>query len=241
MSILTMLQDVAREIAIRAPSTVVNSTDEQTQRLLAHAHRTGKDIRQSWEFAQLAKRHTITLADSQEFYALPADFERHIYRTHWDATNHWEQIGPYTAQEWEWRKNGVVQNTPREIFRVFGNADNKYAVFPTPGAGEAGNELLFEYISTNWILPVQWTTATTFAAEAYCSNNGNIYQTTAGGTTGATPPTHTSGTVSDGGVLWTFRDIKYDKFLADSDLYHRRIYCRTWYPMALAKNAGVCL
>jgi hypothetical protein len=35
-------------------------------------------------------------------------------------------------------------------------------------------------------------------------NGGNVYLAASTGTTGATPPTHTSGTVSDGGVNWTY-------------------------------------
>jgi hypothetical protein len=39
----------------------------------------------------------------------------------------------------------------------------------------------------------------------YCDGaNQNVYQATAAGTTGVTPPTHTTGTVSDGGVSWLF-------------------------------------
>ena len=35
-------------------------------------------------------------------------------------------------------------------------------------------------------------------------SSGNLYKTTAGGTAGATAPTHTSGSVSDGGVTWDY-------------------------------------
>lgn len=49
-----------------------------------------------------------------------------------------------------------------------------------------------------------WVTATVYAASAGVVNAGNSYATLAGGTSGATPPTHTSGTVSDGGVLWQY-------------------------------------
>ena len=44
----------------------------------------------------------------------------------------------------------------------------------------------------------------TWEPERYVTNNGNIYQTIMGGASGSTPPTHTSGTVSDGGVDWKY-------------------------------------
>lgn len=50
----------------------------------------------------------------------------------------------------------------------------------------------------------QWVTATVYAAGAFASNGGAYYQTVAGGTSGASAPTCTSGTCSDGAVTWTF-------------------------------------
>lgn len=55
--------------------------------------------------------------------------------------------------------------------------------------------------STNY---TAWASSTSFASGAYCIYGLNLYQTTAGGTTGATPPTHTSGSVSDGAVTWAY-------------------------------------
>lgn len=52
-------------------------------------------------------------------------------------------------------------------------------------------------------------TSTVYAAGAYSARQGKIYQTAAGGTSGATPPTHTSGDASDGAVTWTFVDYAY--------------------------------
>ena len=49
-----------------------------------------------------------------------------------------------------------------------------------------------------------WTTSDTTALGKYVNYDGNIYVATTAGTTGATPPTHTSGTVSDGGVSWRY-------------------------------------
>lgn len=49
-----------------------------------------------------------------------------------------------------------------------------------------------------------WAATTTVAAKAFATNAGGLYYSSAGGTTGSTAPTHTVGTVSDGGVAWTY-------------------------------------
>lgn len=49
-----------------------------------------------------------------------------------------------------------------------------------------------------------WAGTTAVAAKSFRTNAGKVYYTTAGGTTGTTAPTHASGTVTDGAVLWTF-------------------------------------
>jgi len=115
-------------------------------------------------------------------------------------------------------------------FRLKGLGTNQFYVHPTPGAGDAGNTLVFEYFSKNWILPTDWTTGATFAAGDYCFYNGNYYSTVLGGTTGATAPTHTSGTVNDGGVDWAYEP-SYETFLKDTD--------RTAFPFRLMVSGGV--
>lgn len=53
-----------------------------------------------------------------------------------------------------------------------------------------------------------WTTGTEYSAGDIRNREVNgvkqIYRATTGGTSGATPPTHTSGTASDGGVTWLY-------------------------------------
>lgn len=50
-----------------------------------------------------------------------------------------------------------------------------------------------------------WTAGQVISGtNAYRYYGSNVYKATGSGTTGATPPTHTVGTVSDGAVSWTF-------------------------------------
>jgi len=51
----------------------------------------------------------------------------------------------------------------------------------------------------------EWTASTVYAANAIVNtDDGNVYQTTAGGTSGSTKPTGTGTGINDGGVLWDY-------------------------------------
>lgn len=52
------------------------------------------------------------------------------------------------------------------------------------------------------LTPDDWATGVEISARDFVHNAGNIYYAETSGTTGATAPTHTSGSVSDGGVTW---------------------------------------
>lgn len=74
------------------------------------------------------------------------------------------------------------------------------APFATTGGGGAsvsgGGTIVSSYTA--------WVTATVVAAKRWRTNAGHLYYTAAGGTTGATPPTHTVGSASDDTVTWIY-------------------------------------
>jgi len=219
VTVLTLIQNAAVELGLQAPTAVVNNTtDTQTQQLLRLSKRVIKDISNEYQWPQLRQECLITIAANTASYNLPADFDYAIARTGWDRNNHWELMGPISPQEWQLYKSGIIATLPRKRFRVMGaNGSNQFNVFPTPGTADAGTFLAFEYQSANFVQPVQWTTGTAFAAGAYCSNGGNLYSTVAGGTSGATPPTWTSGSNTDGGITWVYTLGPYSDFKADTD------------------------
>ncbi len=219
MTILSTLQHVARLINLRPPSSVIGSTDPMILTMLEIANEEGKYLRTEYDWAQLSKEYTFTLSASTETYALPYDFDRFLHRTMWDRSQNWEIRGPLTPQEWQWRKSGVSSQGPRENFRIRGSASNQFYINPTPGSTDSGRTIVFEYQSASWIRPKTWTANTVFGASTYCFYNGNYYQTNAGGTTGVTPPTHTTGSASDGGVTWNYDNLRvFDSFIADTDV-----------------------
>jgi hypothetical protein len=79
-------------------------------------------------------------------FAPPSDFDRLVDRTMWDKSKHWEQLGPKTAQEWEWLKSGYISTGPRIRWRML---DNYFTIWPPLGSTDV---LSYEYVSKNWIL-----------------------------------------------------------------------------------------
>jgi hypothetical protein len=122
-----------------------------------------------------------------------------------------------TEQEYAEIQGFGLNTAVYQRFQIRGITNSELLISPTPSGGYSGDIIIFEYIADRSVRPVTWTTATAFAANSYCFYNGNYYQTTAGGTTGATAPTHTSGSVSDGGVTWTYYNGAYNEFLANTD------------------------
>jgi len=59
-------------------------------------------------------------------------------------------------------------------------------------------------VTSGYAVKGAWTTGAAYIIGDWVSNAGKIYRATTAGTAGATAPTHTSGTQSDGGVTWLF-------------------------------------
>ena len=64
-----------------------------------------------------------------------------------------------------------------------------------------------------------WETATSYSAGAFRRNDGHVYVAATSGTSGTIPPSHTRGTVSDGGVSWTYVNdgtgyIKFENYIS---------------------------
>lgn len=221
LSISDIIKQAAIEIGLEEPTgTLTTSSDLQIKLLLQAAVWAGRYVRSERQTPALKKLATITTTTATE-YPLPGDFWKMISGTQWDTSNNWRMFGPLTDQQWFTFQYGIVSSTSRKRFRVAGYSfpGGTLQVDPAPANGDV---LAFAYIRSQWFLPLAWAQGQTISgAGVYRSNVGNIYISTGAGTTGATPPTHTSGTVSDGGVSWTYVvDQLYgtnQKFQADTD------------------------
>jgi hypothetical protein len=218
MSLATVIQNVANEAGYTVESNILTSTEVTTKQLLAITNRMNREIFEAYPWPKCYASGAITLVNGQATYQLPAAFSYYHYETFWNSSTRWRVLGPMTAQEYAEIRGFGLNTTVYQRFQIRGVSNSQLLISPTPGASVSGDIIIFEYIADRSVRPKQWTTSTVFAAGAYCFNNGNYYKTTAGGTTGATAPTHTSGSASDGGVTWDYYDGIYDQFLADTDV-----------------------
>lgn len=219
MSVLSICQNVAREVGIEVPSSVVDSTNVTARRLLALLVRAAERRRRQYPWPELTRLASFTLVDGQASYAVPLDLDWQNFETHWDQTNEWSLMGPLTPQEWQLHEQGLVATFPRKVYRFKGWANKQFFIFPTPDTGDAGNILSFEYQTVACFRPVsEWTTGTVYAAQSVVYYEGNIYGSNAGGTAGATPPTHITGSTSDGGVAWIWANYYYSQPFDDSNV-----------------------
>lgn len=217
MSIATVIQNVANEAGYTVESNILTSQETTTKQLLAIANRINRDIFEAYPWPKCFASGAITLVNGQATYQLPAAFSYYHYETFWNSSTRWRVLGPMTEQEYAEIRGFGLNTTIYQRFQIRGINNSQLLISPTPAGSYSGDIIIFEYIADRSIKPKSWITNAPFGANTYCFNDGNYYTTTAGGTTGATAPTHTSGSQSDGGVTWDYYDGPYNTFLADTD------------------------
>jgi len=166
-----------------------------------------------YEWPHLFRQGTIT-GDGSEYYAMPEDLSTYHFDSFWNQSTRWRIFGPLSESDYATIQGYGLVAYPYGQMQLRGITDTELYIYP---GLPTGNIAVFEYMSARYVRPRTWVTATVFAAGSYCFYNGNYYVTTTGGTTGATAPTWTTGTNTDGGVSWTYYSGKYESFLADTD------------------------
>jgi len=206
MNILEAAEICAGRLQITTPTTLVGNSDGNARLLLAMIKQTLVEIADGYIWAELQREGTIPLLTGIDYYSFPADYDRRQSETLWNRDKRWPLIGPLNAQEWQQFKSGLISTQPRQRFRVKGYGEGtRMYIDPVPASSENGQVIAFEYISTNVVKPRTWVASTSWLGLTYCSYDSRIYTRGSSGaaTTGTTPPTHLTGTVSDGLINWT--------------------------------------
>ena len=150
MSLLTMCTNVANDIGLSEPGSVIGNTDQTAVRLLRVAHRVGSIMaKKPWEL--LKKRESFTTSASEPQYDLPADFRSIVPETVWNDTSD-QQVFVASARLWSYEKNVLTSNYFDRI-RLLGDdaapsIGRRITLHPTPSGTET---ITFEYYSKNWL------------------------------------------------------------------------------------------
>lgn len=203
------------------PASIISTTSNVQQQLNAVIRAESEFLRNQRIFPQCKRVLTFPISAGRSKYSLPEDFYSALYRTQWDTSAKWEMLGPVSDADWNLRLYGVAVTGPQTAYRIFGPDMNpqttggQFQVNPIPATSDV---ISYEYITKTMFIPPFWSANTVVAATSYRSASGNIYFTTAGGTTGATNPTATSSVPVDGTVTWTYITAPYETIITDSDL-----------------------
>jgi len=169
MSLLDICQNVAKNIPVASPVTIVGNTDQVATSLLSAASKAGRSIARKVNsnggWLILHKEHTFTTVNAQSDYTLPTDFDRLLQDTLWDRSNYWEMRGPLTPGDWQMYKSSVLGNSIsiRKRFRVRNSSGTKvFSIDPTPTSAD---DMVFEYVSKNWCQSSGGTGQTDWAAD----------------------------------------------------------------------------
>jgi hypothetical protein len=157
MSLLTACQNVADEIGIVQPSSIIGNTDETAVKLYRAAVRTGSILRKKpWHL--LIKTTTFTTSNGEPQYNLPSDYRSYIPETIWNQTRA-QPVFPITSDKWSLEKNAIVSDFYDRV-RLMGDDNDpsigrRVTLHPTPTAVET---FYYQYWSTNWLTDSGGTT-----------------------------------------------------------------------------------
>jgi hypothetical protein len=150
-SAISVLQQVAGELGLPRPATVVGVNDLISSQLLALLNSAGNELLLYYPWEQFSSTFNVATVGGQGDYTLPEDLAYFTDQTQWDNTNHWPLSGPKSAQEWAFLKGSLVAPLPRIRYRIAGDV---LKLYPVPAIGASSLSLSMEYISKNWVQPL---------------------------------------------------------------------------------------
>ncbi|RDJ12419.1 hypothetical protein [Rhizobium grahamii] len=145
MSLLTIVQNVCAELSLPVPTAVISSQDPTLIQLRILCQRAGDDLARDHDWSILRVIRTFACTGAYpEPNEPPGDWERFPDNSAmWNTSRLWVLNGPVDGQTW--MRNTVLNSNPvPQLWRMFGG---KLDIYPNV----AGENVMYEYISKNWI------------------------------------------------------------------------------------------
>jgi len=146
MTLLQIIQQACRELALPLPNAAATATEQQSLQMFGLMNALGQELLDRHDFQVLVETHTF-VTDATGAAALPSDFHRPLNDTQWDRSNRWGLVGPMLPAGWQWLQSSQLASVgPRVRFRIRGDQFEYY-----PGT-DTGNTFAFEYIKNKWVV-----------------------------------------------------------------------------------------
>lgn len=160
MTLLSICTDVAEEVGVPAPTSIVGNSGVTEGKLLRHANAVGTRLMRKVCWQALRKEQTFTsLGQEAQTSIIPSDFDHFVPETFWDRDNSRLLTGPIDAVEWQ----GLKANSYAESYLTrFIHRGDDVLIIPVP---DAGNTFAFEYVNKNWALSSGSTPQAKFLAD----------------------------------------------------------------------------
>lgn len=217
MALTDLISNVANKAGYVVADTVIGSNDTTTKQLLALLQTVNEDVMEAYNWPGLMRSTTITLVTGQAQYDVAADFSFHHYDTFWNQSTTWQLYGALSNQEYADINGYGLDSTVPAKFLIRGIVNKKIEISPVPTASENGEVVYYLYHSARYVKPITWAAGLSFTSGDYCIYNNNYYISETTGTSGATPPIHTTGSVTDGTITWLYTNNAYRTFIDDTD------------------------
>lgn len=141
MTLLSAIQNVAKNVGIEPPASVLgNNDDPDCVKLLQFANETGQELARRVDWAQMRKAKLILGTGFAGLFDLSPDYSRMVEG--WGVTQDGNPVrGGLTGDEWN--ALAPVEGAPR-YYQVIGQ---KISFYPFPSEGL---QITAHYISTGW-------------------------------------------------------------------------------------------
>lgn len=159
MTLVSIAQQICREIGTTAPSVIFGNSDETAKKLLAVLQTSGRSLStgkieldgrylKNHEWTALRKEFSFTTVASQAEYDISTyigdDFRKLMPDTVWDRTNNWP-VKTFSPEEWQASKGYAVIAAQNRISIM--KRGKNLLIDPTPAGAY---DIYGEYLSKNW-------------------------------------------------------------------------------------------